>query len=243
MEAINDICCWFNGTAIQYFLLAGAIGLVTAFAELLTRYNYDYRSILYVRIGWVYMAINAFAGVVAYFAVSEFELLPGKEWVRALVAGSSAMLVLRSSFVNIKNHDKQIDIGLASILHVFLSAANRGFSQGRSINRMSGLDFMREVDFDKAKRILPELCFISMKDVTDLEKKAIIDKIDEVNADSGLNANKSLLLGVILADITDIKMLKKAIETLGTGIKLDPSIPPGRSIDNILEELSKGKNS
>lgn len=242
METINSVCCWLEASVIQYFLLAGGIGVITAFAELLTRYNYDYKSIFYVRIGWIYMLINGLAGVVAYFAVSEFQLLPGKEWVRALVAGSSAMLVLRSSFINLKNHDKPLDIGLASILQVFLSAANRGFSQGRSINRLQKMDFMREVDFDKAKRILPELCFISMKDVPKEEKDAIIDKIGEVDADSGLNANKSLLLGVILADITDINMLRKAIDTLGDGIKLDPLSAPSRSIDDILEQLSKGKN-
>ena len=226
---------------VRFYLLAISIGVVTAFAELLTRYNYDYKSIWVIRISWIYLGINGFAGVIAYFAITEFNLLAGKEWVRAIVAGSSAMLVLRSSFINIKNNDKQLDIGLASILQIFLQAANRGFSQGRSINRLDKLDFMTNVDFDKAKKILPELCFISMKDLSDEEKKIITDKISNVDLDSGLNANKSLILGVILADITDINMLKKAIEKLGDSIRFDPSAKPSESIDVMMERLRKEK--
>lgn len=234
---ISDICCWFGGSHAWYFALASCIGFFTAFAELLTRYNYDFRSIWRISAGWVYMLINAGAGFLAYFIMGKLEMFEGNESVGAIVAGTSAMLVLRSSFIVIKNHDKQIDIGLASILNVFLQAANRGFAQQRSAERLDKMAIMKDVDFEKAKEVLPDLCFLSMKEVSDEDKTSITQKIRVVGSSNTPNGNKSLQLGIILAEITEINLLKKAIEKLGDTIKFDSGSEPVKPIDQQVDEV------
>jgi hypothetical protein len=231
-------CLWW--TSFQFALIACIVGMITAFAELLTRYNYDYRSIATSKISWVYMLLNGFAGIGAFYMIKEFNILNTKEWVKGIVAGTSAMLILRSSFVTIKGSgERQIDIGLAAILQIFLQAASRSFSQERAIDRLGKLDFMKAVDFEKAKIILPSLVLNIMKDLGDEEKQKIIDRIQDVSKSTDPNEAKSVVLGIILADLTDINLLKAAVEQVYSSIKFEGTEKQPEPLDEVLTKLNQ----
>ncbi len=200
-----------------YPVIAFLTGLLAALTDLIEKYR-SFKSIFTSWSSLVYVVINGTISLLTYFLMIEFKIIESKDLLRSLVAGTSAMLILRTSFTNPKTGES---IGLSKILMSFLNAAKRAFDQKRAGERVDDVGFMKKVDFDKAQELLPELCFILMKDVGDDEKNYIIDQISKIKLLTAASSDKSMLMGVALSDATEVSLLEKAVKQLGNSIALD----------------------
>lgn len=194
-----------------YWLLTFLIGCIAALAELLSRYSDGFK-ILTFRESYLYFAINGFASLFAYWFLLSYKIdlgpLTKSEIGKVLTSGLSSMVILRSSFACIKNGDKTWDVGFAPILQVFLNTADRAFDQSRSKLTIKEVgQIMKDVDFYKAHKSLPLLCFSAMQNLSkDDQEKAAAEIIDI--ADENYFAEvKAVHLGIILSRYTGITLL------------------------------------
>jgi hypothetical protein len=229
----------------EYFwpnlLIALFIGVIAAFAELLSRY----KTIAPILCSWpsnLYLLINSISSGIAYYFIVRFNVIENEVW-RVVLAGTSSIVILRSSFANIKVGDKNIDAGIGAIVQVFLNYADRSFDQIRAENDLIEIKkIMSEVDFDKAKLALPVTCFIIMKNIS-IEEQDKISRDVKVLTDHNLdNLTKSINLGIILAGVTKTKLLAKAVESLEESIKYNP-VDSGVVNQSITEQLDSIINS
>lgn len=202
-----------------YYLLAALIGILVAFSELLSRYYSGFCEILTVGISYVYFFINGLGAIFAYWLI--IHLNPGTEgvWneplVKSFVAGLGSMLILRSSFSNYKIGEKNLEIGLASFLKVFLNSADREYDQKRSINNLNEVKLiMKNVIFNKAAKDLPLTCLNLMQNLSYEEQTIIGNEVIKLSKSEYSDEAKSLNLGVILSKFTGTDLLKIAVTSL-----------------------------
>lgn len=225
---------------ILYAFLAFIIGCLAAFAELLSRYN-DPLQIVKIHASQMYILINGITSIGAYYFLFEFDILKDNETGRILLAGTSALVILRSSLASIKIGEKDIDAGPAVILQVFLNWADRAFDQKRSKIELSSIkQVMNKVDFDKAKLALPTTCFTIMKNLSQDEQDKISGEVEELSKSDLDNQTKSINLGIVLSHITGIDLLERAVNVLGDSVsyKEDEKSDLDRLIE-IQERLTK----
>ena len=213
----------------KYYLLPYAfaflIGCVSGLAELASRYkDHPVRMLSYFSSN-IYLLINGFCSVLALWFISEFDINIGSvgetEPGRIILAGLSSMLILRSSFASIKQGDKSIDAGFAAISQVFLNSADRSFDQKRSYKNLQKVSkIVKDIDFDKAQKSLPTLCLTLMKNTSIEEQRVIGKEVANLNKLDIDNFTKSILLVIIISEITDTELLKEAVDTLYDSIKL-----------------------
>lgn len=225
---------------ILYGFFAFLVGCLAAIAELLSRYK-NFSQILTINASRVYLLINGIASVLAYVIVLQFNIAKGHAIFQILIAGSSALLILRSSVANIKIGEKNAEIGIASILQVFLNAADRSFDQKRSDDELTVVErVMANVDFEKAKLALPTTCFTVLKNVPQEEQVRISSDVNKLSTGNLDSKTKSLNLGIILSGTTGLDLLEKAVTVLGDSIKVDGGKPtPTEQLDEILNNLVK----
>lgn len=144
---------------------------------------------------------------------------------KVLLSGLSAMFILRSSFFNYhdKDSNKSINVGLSTILQIFLDAAERSFDQDQSLNNLIEITkVMKDVDFSKAEKDLTVICLNLMLNVGAEEQKKLAESIKNLAEPKSVQheLTKSVALGITLARITGVRLLKQAIDTLGKDIKI-----------------------
>jgi len=215
-------------------LIAFLIGCTSAYSELLSRYKSPWQ-IIKIPAGLAYLFINGIASVIAYILVHKFKIADGNIVFQTVIAGTSALIILRSSIANIKVGEKTTDVGIAAILQVFLNAADRSFDQIRSDNELSKVSkLMENVDFEKAKLALPITCFNSMRNVPQDEQKQVSSDVEKLSKENLDNNTKAINLGILLAKSTELKLLEKAVSTLNASIINDGN---KRTSSQQLEEI------
>lgn len=198
-----------------YWLLAFLIGCISALAELLSRYSGGFK-VLTFRESYLYFAINGFASLFAYWFLLSYKIdlgpLTKSDIGKVLTSGLSSMVILRSSFACIKYGDKTWDAGFAPILQIFLNTADRAFDQSRSklIIQEVG-QIMKDVDFYKAQKSLPLLCFSAMQNLSKDELEKAAAEIKTIGDESYMTEVKALHLGIILERYTGITLLEAIV--------------------------------
>jgi len=226
---------------ILYGIIAFVIGCLAALAELLSRYR-NFRQICSIRASRVYLLINGFAAIFAYAFVVQFNI--GQSGLlRVILAGTSSLVILRSSFASIKVGNKNIEAGIGAILQVFLSSADRSFDQRRSNEELSAIEnVMKTVNFDKAKLALPTTCFTIMKNVSQDEQDRISADVKKLSSSNLDNNTKSINLGILLTNVTGLPLLEKAVQVLIGSIQGEGNTPsPEDKLNQIIDKLSDGK--
>ena len=198
-----------------YWLLAFLIGCVSALAELLSRYSDGFK-ILNIKESYLYFAINGFASLFAYWFLLnskiDFGPLTNSEIGKILTSGLSSMVILRSSFACIKNGDKTLDVGFAPIIQIFLNSADRAFDQSRSKLTIQDVGkIMKDVDFDKAHKSLPLLCFSAMQNLSKDEQEKAAAEIRDIADGSYSTEVKALHLGITLSRYTGLTLLEAIV--------------------------------
>jgi hypothetical protein len=200
-----------------YAILAMGLGFLAAFAELLSRYQ-DPKQILTTGSSIIYMLINGVASFLAYWFIDN-QKFTTNEITKVVVAGTSALVLLRSSLASIKVGEKQVEAGFASILQVFLTWADRSFDQRKARADLPDVKpMMAGIDFEKAKLALPTTCFKIMKNVTQEEQDKIASEVAILTQSSLDNNVKCINLGILLMELTGAQLLNQAIDVLGGSI-------------------------
>jgi len=199
------------------YLITFFVGCISALAELLSRYDRIGQIFAFLS-SWVYFLINGFAAVLAYWFISEYNLdfgiLTETEIGKILISGTSSMIILRSSFANIKSGNQNIEAGLASITNVFLKNADRTFDRKRSINDYKAIhEIMNDIDFSKSKLDLPLICLGMMKNVTLEEQQLLANDILKLSTESYSPKAKAINLGVLVSATTGLNLLKEVISS------------------------------
>ena len=218
---------------IGYIILNIAVvflfGSFWGFAELLQRYKewkYIYgkntekeESVL----GYVisYILLNGVVSIIAFLLIKFFNkedisIINSFEIQNIIIAGFGGMMILRSSIFSIKQNNKNIEIGLATVVQIFLDTIDRKIKNNMAARRVCDIhEIMKEIDFEVAKKELPALCMEFIDNFSDEDKKNMLNKIYEIDTDINLsNVNKSLQLGREIARYCDTEILKRVIKKL-----------------------------
>lgn len=220
-----------NWPILGNFLLAFAIGSFYGFTELLSRYQ-RFDNIWKLRAGKAYIIFNGMMSG-AVFCMMEYGKLriilggyQSGEFTKVILAGTAAMLVLRSSVANLKLNGKDVQIGLAPILQVFLNAVNREYDRNDALTVLSDVTtIMKGIDFVQAERNLPFLSEYLMKSLSNEESEFIGKSVSEIsnNLDSDNDA-KVIALGLLLAQYTGIELLRTIVNNLRERLLRDENV-------------------
>ncbi len=199
------------------YIITFLVGCISALAELLSRYDRIGQIFAFFS-SWIYLFINGSAAILAYWFISEYNLdfgtLTKTEIGKIVIAGTSSMIILRSSFASIKNGNKNIEAGLAAITSVFLRNADRVLDRKRSIEDYKEIEqIMQNVAFNKAKVDLPLICLGMMKNVTLEEQQLLANDIIKLSEKAVSEKAKSINLGVLVSDTTGLKLLKEVVSS------------------------------
>ena len=147
-----------------HWVVAASIGTFVGFTELLARYRDTPFKAARSFSGITYLALNGIASVAALVLILALDLDFGiddsKEetllWTQVMAAGFGALLVLRTSFVNIRAGDQDVALGPNAFLKVILDAVDRQVDRKRAEARSEAVSqAMRGVVFSDAHEALP----------------------------------------------------------------------------------------
>lgn len=207
--------------------LSGGVG----YGEIISRYRDRPYALLGSAAAFVYIAVNVVAGLGALLLVQTLEVLSTTQAHRSvyevLLAGFGAIAFFRSSFFTVRVGETDVGVGPSTLLKSLLDASELEVDRWQAVNR--GVDagqIMASIDFEKARVVLPMICFNMLEHpYTPEEQKQIgaeIDKIDDQNIPAANRPSptaKTLILGVYLIRRFGAEVLRRAVQELGDSIK------------------------
>ena len=208
------------------WLVVALFGALVGSAELINRYrDAPVRSLWNpAAVAYILLNIAASAGALALVQTFDWKFGGGSEeavrWNRVLVAGFGAMALFRTSLFIVRAGDRDIGVGPASFLQIFLAAADRGVDRGRERNRAARIGKLMEgVDYAKAMRALPLFCLALMQNLPDEEQQALNEALALLGAASLDDDIKLRLLGLELINVVGEQVLEDAVSSLGAEIR------------------------
>lgn len=212
------------------------IGILAAFTELLSRY--DKPKLIFTKFpSLFYIGLNAAAAIIAYKYIDSLGIKfkindsDNSEISKIILAGTSSLLILRSSFGIYKKGDQTLEIGVSGIVKIILNFCDRKFDQIFSEKKLKDIEGIMEngtykVDYEKAKKDLPILCMKMMTNLSLEESVSLgsdvanLDQPDQNNNKLLFNKSKVISLGFIISKYTGTVLLKKAVESLKDDISI-----------------------
>ena len=218
---------------IGYIILNIAVvflfGSFWGFAELLQRYK-EWKYIFGKNaekeesvLGYVisYILLNGVVSIIAFLLIKFFNNenisnISSFEIQNIIIAGFGGMMILRSSIFSIKQNNKNVEIGLATVVQIFLDTIDRKINHNIAAKRVCDIhEIMQDVDFELSQIELPSLCIEFIDYFTEEDSKNLQDKIKKISEDNRLsNVNKSLQLGREIAKYCDTEILRRVIKKL-----------------------------
>lgn len=168
----------------------------------------------------IYVIINGLVAVIALFFIKYFKeqdvtSFNSFEVSTVIIAGFGGMMILRSSIFLVKHNDKQIEVGLASIVQIYLDAIERNIKNNAASLRVCNIhEIMKDVDFNLAKEELTSLCIEFIDNFTKEDSERLKNKIEEIASFDISNVNKSMQLGREIAYYCDEEILRRSIKKL-----------------------------
>ncbi|ESS71652.1 AIG2-like family [Methyloglobulus morosus KoM1] len=189
------------GVDQQMYFYVFALGMLTAFAEIIGKFRDEPIKTLKSCYAVCYHVFN---GLIAVFAL-KLMIVNGVQHSTELdrikiilIAGLGSMLIMRSKLFNIKVGDKDIAVGPDQIMTVFLDFMETSIDRVRSLSRLRFVtEKLKDIDYDKVSKHCEALLNASQgnKDVL----KEINEEIDKLNKDKDYSTQqKSFLLGFSL---------------------------------------------
>src|SRR5258708_6070964 len=146
-----------------------------------------------------------------------------KRWVQVLLAGVSAMAFFRTSLFTVRAGDRDVGIGPAAFLQIFLVAADRQVDRLRAQARSDAVaGVMKGVDYPKAFKALPPYCLALMQNVSPEDQHQLRRDLERLNQDPAEPSVKVRLLGLELINVVGIDVLTTAVRSLGDQIRSVP---------------------
>jgi len=200
------------------FVIAAGGGAI----ELVARYKDEPWKAIQTTPAAVYLIINGFAACAALYVVIQFsgvtwDSLKSAERSKYVVgAALGAMAIFRTSLLNIRVADNDIQLGPSMFLEILRAAADRAVDRAMAVPRSQKVSLiMSSVEFSRAKVVLPTYCFALMQNVTAAEQQQFGLLVDSLDAADMSESVKSLNLGLALLNLVGEKVLTTAVENLG----------------------------
>jgi hypothetical protein len=214
------------------WLIVALFGGLVGASELVSRYrDAPVRAVLNWSAGF-YILLNLVASLCALGLIYAYDWkfsVTGDgaiRWTRVLVAGVGAMAFFRSSLFTVRAGDRDIGVGPAGLLQIFLAAADRGVDRLRAQSRASKVAvLMKDVDYAKARRALPAFCLALMQNVPPEEQQELAKALAVLDQSDVTLSIKSRLLGLEVMNVVGEDVLKQAVDSLGAEIASPPGSP------------------
>lgn len=209
-------------TAFLPYFFTGVIGAIVAISEIVSRYRDDPLDATTSRAGVAYILINVGVSACVLFLIRDvFAALgtpdPGAEFQQTvtyiLVAGASAMAILRTSLMTVHVYGNDIQVGLAAIIDVFRVAVDRDVDRLRAGPRAKNVaKTMDNVSFERARTTLTSAALSSMQNVSADERAQIEQRIAAIaqQADRS-DSSKAIELGLILGSVVGFENLETLV--------------------------------
>jgi hypothetical protein len=196
-----------------YCFTAFALGGLVSLAELLSRYKWTLREIGRSSAGWSYLGLSGAAALVAYLLAVDWELDLGlkdkNEIWRVLAVASLGMVVLRSSFANLRIGDKDFPAGPAAILEFAMSRAEKSLDRKLALERWESLRSVVDgLTYAATRNYLMAvsegtLRSLSSKEIVTI--RADVEKIDKLEVD---DVTKMKLFAFRLTEDISLELFK-----------------------------------
>lgn len=214
--------------AVIVGVLAGLVGLV----ELITRYRSDPGYTLAQPAAWLYIVVNAGAGVGALFLVRAFGWTFGQkhnvELWRILVAGFGAIALFRSSFFVTKVGATNVGVGPSLVLGGLLDTFDRAVDR-KSAEQMVdaiGDERLSALDPQLVMTALPVLCLALMQNFAPSDQALLGTEILKVQNDATLSAQAKMRAVLFqLSKYLGSDLVMRVLERAST-VFLAPSATP-----------------
>lgn len=204
---------WLDWAAVA------ALGGLVGASELISRYKDDPIAALKIWSGILYVAINSAASVAA-LGLIHANWASAARWEQILMAGVSAMAFFRTSLFVVRAGDRDVGVGPAGFLQIYLGAADRALDRKRAAARSDAVgEVMKGVDFDKAVTTLPAYCVALMQNVTPEDQQVLGRALEGLQKRDAEPSLKSLLLGIELINVVGVDVLTTAVKSLGDQIR------------------------
>ena len=225
---------WYYPFINSFFCFV--VGAFVSFVELYSRYD-NPKKILTNFSSITHIGVNGLTAVLAFVVIRKNNLMSGEvELNKVLIASTSSLLLLRSSFANLKIKGETFDAGVSSVIQVLLKTCERSFDRERTQEDLAQLDnVMNKVVFDKAYIDLPLLCLEKMGSLSAEEYNQLGKDIAKLKTDStNIAKTKSLVLGAKISKLTGMDVLVKGVSLLRPEIET-----PDQSANDLLNKLEE----
>ena len=117
------------------------------------------------------------------------------------MAGVSAMAFFRTSLFVVRAGDRDVGVGPSGFLQIFLGAADRAADRAvdrtRARARSNAVPtVMKDVDYGKAIRVLPDYCIALMQNVPEEDQQELSRALKDLEEKPAAASVKALLLGL-----------------------------------------------
>lgn len=205
------------------WLVVASLGVIVGAGEIVSRHrDAPFRALL-VRPALLYLLLNALASIAALGLIHGTGLGANQAaWMRILVAGLGAMILLRAA-VSIGTGTDKVSVSLSTFFENFLRAADeevkraRGQERGKVIQEVL---FEKNCTFAKAREALPTVCIALHRHVPEDEQTRLVAAIRGLQSQRArlTDRQKLRVLGYELLDVVGAGVLRAAVQDLGDEI-------------------------
>jgi hypothetical protein len=199
------------------YVVVAVLGVFVGASEIVSRYrDAPWRAVWNPAAG-AYVAVNAAAAIAALSLTRSFGLTFGADTpgevrtLQILIAGLSAVALLRTSVFVIRVGGRDIGVGPITLLQVLLFATDRDVDRRRAVERariVSGA--LRDLSYSQARDALPKYCLTLMQNVSRDEEAELLHRVREVDEADMEDTLKANALGLVLMSIVGDKVLTAA---------------------------------
>jgi hypothetical protein len=230
---MNVPSTWPPGWGIALLVVAGIGGFVGA-TDIVRKYRDAPRRALETQPAWLYIAVNVLASMLALILIWTFNWTFERDTsqpaqvlaVQILVAGLSAMVLLRSAVFTVHQDGVEVPIGPANILDTILDAADRAVDRIRAEARANSIATeMGGIAFDRASIELPVIALALMRTLSKEDQEILGNQVKKlIESKDVSNEGKCLALGLALDTFVGSEVLKAAIKSVKNQISQAPVI-------------------
>ena len=210
---------------VAYFT-ASLFGVLVGLSEIVSRYRDEPTKATLSPPGILYIVVNALAACLALYTIDIFGWQFGMDekdtstdavrLVQVMLAGFGSIALFRSSLMNVRVGDKDINIGPSAVLQTILNAITSAVDRNRARSRADEIiNTMQNMTFDEVKTALPSICFGLMQNLNDESLDNARAELENLIKDPSLdNDTKIKCLGLTLMNVVGPNVLEDAVKVL-----------------------------
>ncbi|HEY0545339.1 MAG TPA: gamma-glutamylcyclotransferase family protein [Pyrinomonadaceae bacterium] len=208
------------------YFYAFVLGMLTAFAEIISKFNDEPIKSLKTPHAVIYHTLNGLIAAFALYVLYIFGVAsntPADQLKLVLAAGLGSMLVMRSKLFNIKSGEEDISFGPEQIIKIYFRFMEAAIDRVRARSRISFIKTkMGNIHFEKVYE--HSLTMLRAPQAWDPKAKTLcqaeIMKLKEEVADVQL---KSYQLGFVLMNAMGEDFVSELFDNASDDWKIDPS--------------------